>query len=364
MWTMLGLVVLVLASALVWTWLKDRGWKGKPRDGYELVANLNKGTLLSVQVGVRTRTSLEFELKREGRFDRFAKAIGLAVEPQVGRAGFDDALYLVADVPRVPAALRNDRELADALQALFAPGDARARRVARVVCRAGVLTCLVVAARGLKSDAADPLAEALAPPLMAVAARLAAEHPGTPPPDPMWWRATLLLAIASGILVHGLLDAFRLVIDFDAHTLDPYALWAIALPVAAGVIAALATLGVWLLGRSSRAHLVLAQALLIATFGAPFGALAEVRDLNMEADRSPPRTIEVQVADKRVHTSSKGGHTYSVALTGWPAEPEGYEFEVRQDDFDRFLVGHDVTLVQREGYLGLRWLASVTPSPP
>jgi hypothetical protein len=364
MWTMLGLVLLVLASALVWAWRRGRAWKGHPRDGYERNANLHKGTLITLEVGVRTRTSLEFELKREGRFDRFAKAIGLAVEPQVGRAGFDDALYLVADVPRVPAALRHDPALADALQALFTPGDARVGRVARVVCRGGVLVLTVVVARGLKDDAADPLAETLAPPLVAVAQRLAAEQPGTPPPDPMWWRATLLLAIASGILAHGLLDAFRLVFDFDARTLDPYRLWAIALPVAAVAVAVLAMLGLLLLGRSSRAHLVLAQALSLAAVGAPFGAMAEVRDLNMEADRSPVEKIVVQVAAKIVHTSSKGGHTYAILLTGWPAEPDGYELSVRHDDFDLFLVGHDVTLEQREGYLGLRWLASATPAPP
>jgi hypothetical protein len=361
MWTMLGGVLLVLASALAWAWLKGRAWKGKPRDGYELNANFNKSTLVTVEVGVRSRTALEFELRREGRFDRFAKAIGLAVEPQVGRAGFDDALYLAADVPRVPAALRRDRELADALQALFAPESARVRRVARVVCRGGVLVLTVVVAPGLKSDAVDPLAAELAPALVAVARRLAADHPGTPPPDPMWWRATLVLAIASGILAHGFLDAFRLVFDFDARTLDPYRLWAIALPVAGVAVAALAALGLLLLGRSSRAHRVLAQALLLAVVGAPFGAMAQVRDLNMEADRSPVEKIVVQVAAKIVHTSSKGGHTYVVVLTGWPAEPDGYELNVRHDDFDLYLVGDDVTLVQREGYLGLRWLASATP---
>jgi hypothetical protein len=362
MWTSLGLLLLVLASALIGYWLATRAWRGQPRDGYECKLLKNKGALIGVEVGVRTRTALDFELKHEGRIDRAAKAIGLSVEAQLGRPRIDEALYLVADVPRVASALRADTELVEALHALFAPSLPEVRKVARVVCRDGVVVLKVMTQA--KGEDGDRIAAALAPPLRAIGARLASAHPGTPAPDPLRWRVLAVLAIASGLLVHGLLDAFRIVLDFDHTTLDPAKLWWLTLPVAAAVLLMLGTLTVALLGRSSRAHLVLVQAMLLGVAGVPFGAFAELRDLNMEADTSPREPLVVQVTGKRVHHGSKGGKSYYVALSGWPAQPAGYELQVRGDDFDRFLYQHDVTLVQRRGYLGIPWLESVTPAAP
>jgi len=250
------------------------------------------------------------------------------------------------------------------LQALFEPGHPQVKRVVRLVCRNGLLVLKFETSRGLKAADANPLAAQLAPAVVAMAQRLAAAHPGEAPPDGLWWRAALVLAIGTGLLAHGLLDAFRVGLDFDVRTLDVAQLWLVAAVVAAAAVGALAVLGVVLLGRSSRAHLVLVEALLLAVAGAPLGAMAEVRDLNIEADRSAPETFVVQVTGKYVRKGNKGGRTYVVALTGWPARPDGYELKVRGDDFDLYLVNADVTLVQRGGYLHIRWLQSAAPEPP
>jgi hypothetical protein len=133
--------------------------------------------------------------------------------------------------------------------------------------------------------------------------------------------------------------------------------------VAATVLAALAVLAVALLGRSSRAHIVLAQALLLGLVGAPLGAMAEVRDYNMEADASAPQRFVVRVLGKTVHHSSKGGPTYYVQLGPWPEQPEGYELTVTRSEYNRILYGSDVTVLMHPGRLGLRWIEAVVPAP-
>ena len=359
MWTILGLVRLVVACAVAW-FLRGRPWRGKPRGGYFVDESNNKGSLVALAIGVPVRTALEFELKREGWIDRAAKAIGLSVEAQLGRPRIDDALYLVADEPRVASALRADRELVDALHALFTPAAPEVTNVRRVACRNGMLV-LSMGTRA-KGDQGVRLAADIAPAVIDAATRLASAHPGTPPPDRLWWRAVLVLALASGLLAHGAIDAFHLVFDHTHDTLDLPGLWWLAGPVAAGVLCVLAALTVALLGRSSRAHLVLVEAMLLAAIGVPLGAMVELRDYNMEADTSAPARYTVHVEGKSVHRSSKGGRTYYVQFGPWPGQPGGYDKVVSSSDFDRFLYGSDATVVIRQGGLGIRWLESATPA--
>jgi hypothetical protein len=360
MYTALGLLLLVIGCAAIAYGLVNQRWRGKEHGGYEVQAATNKGSLLSLHVGVRTRTALDFELRHEGWFDRAAKAIGLSVEGQLGTRRIDDALYLLADEPRVIAALRADRELADALFALFSKAWPQVKKVQRVTCRDGVLRAQF--ATKAASGEADRIAADVAPELIALGARLAADHPGTPANDRLRPRALVLFAAASALAAHGLLEGLHLAVSFVPDTLDDRALWAFALPASALVLFALAAATVLLLGRTSRAHGVLLGVLLIAVLGVPLGALGQVRDLNMEADTSPAETHVVQVTDKHIVRGSKGSHSYYVTFGAWPGRTDGHEIQVTHGDYDRYYLGQEVTVVLRRGYLGIPWLESAEPT--
>jgi hypothetical protein len=234
------------------------------------------------------------------------------------------------------------------------------KKVQRVTCREGVLRAQF--ATDAATGDAERIAAEVAPVLVDLGARLAADHPGTPAHDRLRPRALGLFAVAAALAAHGLLEGLHLAVSFVPDTLDDRALWAITLPTSALVLLALAAATVLLLGRTSRAHGVLLGVLLIAVLGVPLGALGQLRDLNMEADTSPAETHVVPVTDKHTVKGRKGGRSYYVTLGAWPGRPDGHEIQVTHGGYDRYYLGQDVTVVQRRGYLGIPWLESAEPT--
>jgi hypothetical protein len=356
MWFAIGVVTLALAC-LGFVFLRGNAtWRGSMRvHGVEAKAGTHKGKLVSLAVGARTRSRLEFELKPETALDGFAKSVGLSVEGEIGHGRFDRALYLVADDPHVVQVLRADRALADALLDLFASGGQGVTKVKRIVCRAGMVR--VECKCDAQPDDAERITQSVATPLLGVA-RTLGEGTATAGGDKLWWRAAILLAIASGLAVNGAFHGVRLFATKTPDTLDDTALWALSIPVALAIVAALVAATLVLLGRTSRAHLVLAEVLLVGGIGAVATAVCEVRDLNMEADSSEAVVHGTSIVDRAMHHGRKGGRTYTVTFAPFPGSDGPYRLKVSAGDYDRLMVGMPVAVRVREGWLGLAWLES------
>jgi hypothetical protein len=280
------------------------------------------------------------------------------VEGEIGHGRFDQALYLVADDPQVVGALRRDRALADALLALFAHASGSITKVRRVRCRGGWLRVRV--STNAASDAASMITSAIAPDLKAAADVLGA-HGTSAQPDTLWWRSTVLVAIAGGLAVNAAINGLRAGIGGLPETLDKAAIWTLALPV--GLVGAAALVGatLLLLGRTSRAHLVLLEVLLLGAPGALGTAAVELRDFNIEADTSEPTTHDTDVASRHESRSRKGGRSYHVELSGWPGSGGDVEFRVSSSEYARSVPGTPVEVRVRDGYLGWAWLESYEP---
>jgi hypothetical protein len=353
--TVLFATLTLLVACLGFTFWRSRTrWDGAHRiAGVAYSSTSNKSRLATVTVGVPTRASVEFEVKPEGALDRFAKRIGLSVEGQVGEKRFDGRLYLVCDDPYLLTGLRHDHELPDALLDLFAATAPGIDEVLRLVCRGGTVR-VVLKARGDSGDAAR-IAAAVAPAFLAVATRLEASA-GTRRPDPTWMRAAVLLGIASGLFANGLVQSFRVGWSGLPNTLDDGAL-ALYGAIGGATLLALLAWATWsLLGRTSRAHLVLLQVLLLGGPGAFATALTEARDLNMDADTSPATGYPTRVVDTRTTHSRKGGTHYYVTFGAWPGSDGDLEIEVGYDNVPPR--GTAVTVRMHDGFLGLRWLES------
>jgi hypothetical protein len=335
-------------------------WRGRTRwhggrsiAGVRYSSTSNKYGLCSVTVGAPTRAAVEFEVKPEGALDRFAKRIGLSVEGQVGETRFDGRLYLVCDDPYLLTGMRYDHELPNALLDLFSTHWPQVDGVSRLVCRGGTVR-LVLKASGSTGDAAR-VAAGVAPTLLAIATRLDASA-GTKRPDPLWMRAAALLGIASGLFANGAVQCFRVGWNGLPNTLDDGAL-ALYGAIGGATLLALLVLATWsLLGRTSRAHLVLLQVLLLGGPGAFATALTELRDLNMDADTAPATTYATRVVGTRVTHSRKGGTHHYVTFGAWPGSDGDQEIEVGRGESP--MTGTSVTVRVHDGFLGLRWLES------
>jgi hypothetical protein len=345
----------LLAACLGFTyWRGQTGWKGRETvDGVEFTAHMAKSDLRGVMVGARTRAAVEFEIKPEGMLDRWAKRIGLSVEGQVGNHRFDERLYLICDDPHLLTGLRFDPALPEALLGLFATRSGNVDGVSFLLCRGGTVR-LLLQTQGVRDDARR-VASDVAPALRAVAARLDASA-GAHRPDPFWIRCAALLGVASGLAVNGVVQVFRVGWNALPNTLDDGALAWLGALAGAIVLAALVAATLALLRGTSRAHLVLFQVLLLGTPGAFATAFTQVRDLNMDADRSAARSYQTHVVNTRITESRKGGTHYYVRLGDWPDSGGEHEFEVDHGHFPS--IGTPITVHVRDGFLGLRWVES------
>jgi hypothetical protein len=353
--TVLFATATLLLACLGFTLWRGRArWSGAHRAaGVQYDAHVNKSRLVGITVGVPTTAAVEFDIKPEGALDRFAKRIGLAVEGQVGESGFDERLYLVCDDPYLLTGMRYDRALPMALLDLFSASWPNVKGVSRLVCRGGSVR-LQLRTFGGKDDAARIAAD-IAPALLAIAARLDASA-GARRPDPLWLRAATLLGIASGLFANGLVQCFRVGWNGLPNTLDDGALGLYGAIVGA-MLLALLVLATWsLLGRTSRAHLVLLQVLLLGGPGAFATALTELRDLNMDLDTSVAATYATRVVDTRITHSSKGGTHYYATFGAWPGSDGDQQIQVGYREFPS--IGTPVTVRVHDGFLGLRWIES------
>jgi hypothetical protein len=345
----------LLAACLGFTFWRSRTrWRGgRQVAGVAYTSASNKWGLCSVTVGAPTRASVEFEIKREDALDRFAKRIGLSVESQVGEARFDWHLYLLCDDPYLLTGMHHDPELPEAMLGLFGISSPNVRGVSRLICRGGTVR-LLLKASGDVGDAARIAAD-VAPALLDVATRLDASA-GVRRRDPLWMHAALMLGIASGLFANGLVQSFRVGWNGLPNTLDDGALGLYGAIGGAMLLGLLLTATWSLLGRTSRAHLVLLQVLLLGGPGAFATALTLTRDLNMDADTAPASTYETGVVRTWTTHTRKGGTHYYITLGAWPGSDGDQEIQVTRDTFPP--LGAPVTVRVHDGFLGLQWLES------
>src|SRR4249919_1365466 len=138
MWFAYGLVTLVAAAAFMAWWRWDADWSGERYRAGSFKLNTYKGKVQSLRVGIDAELALDFELKLEGWFDRAAKSIGVSVEPQTNRRGFDELVYILADDDRLVRAMRSNTDLM-ALCERIGRAQLERFRFHRLVCRQGEL---------------------------------------------------------------------------------------------------------------------------------------------------------------------------------------------------------------------------------
>ena len=359
MWFFFGfitLVVFTLGSLYVRFY---SSWKGDPRtvDGvsYQIKEERNKGKLTGFLVGVDGTEGYEFSLKPESLLDLFFKKIGLSVEHQTGHREFDEEVYIASDNRDVHQLFSRDADIRKSVLKIFAAATPARAEVKRVHHRNERLWVQFKTSDEARIPA---LARDTAKQLARIRSVLNAYRaPQNRLRDPFVFKSILILAISSGLAINGALMLFRNHIGLFPVVPDIEALLWAAVPVAVIVLALLIFITIFLLGRTSRAHLVLTEVLLVGAFGIYSSSYAELRDLNIELDQSQPNVVQSVISQKNTHRRSKGGTDYFVTVRS--PEHGLQKFEVSSCFYRSVTTGTEVTTVEHEGYLGHRWISEL-----
>jgi len=368
MWFAFGLVTLLLGFTISMIARSRAGWKGDRRGGgevpaYEFQQVFYKKRLTRVRIGMPAPKSLQFRVRKERGHDRFFKAMGISVEIQVSDPQFDDAVYLESDVEALGWMLMQNSELRAAIVNIFLQADASRFKKVLIRCSHGRVWIEVAPRDAEAVIAADSLATHLG-----VLAKALTTHRTMleQQEDPFVRRAILVLSISTATAVLGIYGLIR---GGTGRTdiLDSWQLFvACVVPGAIG-LGIFVALIVAFLGRSSRTHLVLVEAVLVGGVGFVLGLFGLAREMNVEFDPSPAQSIEISGA-RTEHKITRGrrgsrNHHYYLHIADWRVSRQGapLRLELSSEQFRQLENQRNVTLHVKSGSLGFEWVESIVP---
>lgn len=368
--------ILLLAFFLYFTRrrLRKARWEGEKRSlqgaDFQIKTRTYQGEIVEVWIGMASVAQSDFLLKSETWLERFFKRTGLAKEYQTGNRAFDDAVYIVADDAATQREIITSPALMEAFLALLDINTSLVK-IHALKHQQGRLWLEVHFARIAACSEQDlqKLARLCVPRLTAIVAALPARQTALPGKSkPLFGGASAMLPAAAMALAgtagahmifwfHGYFIFFGQV----PYTLDQAALITDALALGGTLLLALLLAGFMLTGKSARAHLVMLELLLVGGPGALGTAWAQLRYLNMEFDRTKAVNYEVQVQGNRETDSS-----YYIAIDDWLKPGERVEIYVKEKLYAQARPGASLSIRQRAGYLGYRWVESMSAAldPP
>lgn len=359
MWAIFGFSTLIISIVMLGIHRYESKWSGIFANNcyYKEGRNQKTKKLYWIEIGVSTNSILDFELKKESWLDRVFKAVGLSKEGLIGKDELERNIYVVSDDERVFSVL-NNANMHQELQYFF---DSRLHpgfRLKRIVCRAGKIRARF---KVLDSDSDYFYLMKLVQPHLRALDELLPDQLliDEPQRDPYFLKSILLLATSSGLAINGLVQLLRLGFMKVPFIVDTWQLWTMSLFYAAGVVFVLVTGTVVLLARTSRAHLVLFEVLLVGGIGAVMSCVVHLRDLNIDLDSTPASTFNTQVIDKHISRSRKGGTSYYITLAPWNENSSSKRVKVSYTDYGLYAIGGEVDVYQKPGYLNIRWVERI-----
>ena len=369
MWIAFGFVSLALVFGYrlwrkwywAWGWTDDHGYLkclGKP---YKVRTGRKDKKAQVVSFAVECSTGFNFRIKRETRVDRWAKAIGLSWERQVGDQDFDSQLYIVSNDPVWCDELTNRQELRRVIKALFADR------------RLGVLTCegchlwvdesisgADIPEDLLRGHQRDNIVAALHS-IADVLGGISESATEGKVRDPFALKAVALVSLSSALLIVGLLEWFRIEwvergqIMIDAAGLFGFSTMAGAVLLFVGLLTSAA-----LLRGSSHAHVVMLEVLVSGGIGLLLVSYVFARDVNCSMDTTVSKPYYVTVNGKHQGYRRRYGTYYTLTLDG-SVMNQGLprSLEVPFSAYQKAEVGKQLLFNIKSGFLGYRWIESI-----
>ena len=372
MWFAIGVITLISFSVYFGIQRHGARWKGQraqahaqPRHEYEFVRRKDK--LKKMRVGLDAPRHFNFTLKRESSIDRFCKSLGLSVEHQIGHQAVDRLVYIVSNDQHLLDRCMEDPAMIELVQSLFNLQHLDSR-ITQVHCRHGRIWAEFQVSSLFNDKSNEERLSQIFPKaaakLLSMARLLQAQAPSDQVDrrDPFIFRAALVLALSTGLLINGGVHAFRQMGFSEAFTVETAQLWTYTIFTAVAIVVALVGAALFLLGRTARTHLVLIEIVLVGSIGAVLTAFTEIRDLNMDLDRSAMQRYEAKVLGKDISTSRRRGTRYYVYVpewtgSGWTSVQAVRRLRVSSSFYQSVQRGEQIVFRQHQGFLGIHWVA-------
>lgn len=362
MWFLFGFVTISLSIAFeVWRrhlfrWSVD----GVTRAGHDYNHSVGKMKVQSLRLGVSCSPDASFSIKRQSSFDSFFKNIGVSNEYETGDKDFDDAYYLISDNKFLLTAIASSENYRTVVKKIMAFGMSSSLKTSEIHCRGGRLWIEFEAGSDYKESKVESVSKALAKELntllQLVNDVLAAS--GSRWQDPFIYKALFVLAVSSGLAINGGIQYFRTTFGETPFTLYPKELAVDALIYSLISLPLLMLIVLYWLGRGARTHLVLFELMTVGAFGLFSSIAFEMRDINIEFDKSKPKFYETAIIEK--HTSTRRRRVvHSISVKNWNCDCGTYSIPLPETASRLASVSNPVMVAQHAGYLGYPWVSKV-----
>lgn len=322
-----------------------------------------KGEVKTLLLGVHCHSAASFSLKRQSPVDNFFKSIGLVKEFETDDKDFDDLIYLISDNKTLHYALANSVEFRFAVKNIMNYGIASMLEATHIHCRNGRLWVRFRAGANYSDNQIKHVAEVLSKEF-ATLKKFVEEVSLISSPrwrDPFVIKASILLALSSGLAINGALQMFRASAGYMPFTVDyslivhdgiKYGLIILALFIAGAFF--------WL-GKSVRTHIVLIELLTVGAFGIVATTIVELRDINMEMDHSQPQYFETQIIEKYTYkVGRRSNYSFYIIFKDWNCDCGNYKLRASSNLYNYLPGSGGVVLTQHQGRLGYPWVSNIS----
>lgn len=367
MWFLLGVISISVCVCLAFWGRYLAKWKPEGScHGLEYIHINNKNKIKRVFLGIKCADAINFSIKHQSWLDSFFKFIGVSNEFETKDSEFDDSFYLVTDSKALQRLIASSEEFRSAIKNIMKHERGGGFKAKGIHCRNGRFWVVFSVGSGYEKADIEDVSYSVQKYFNDVALLLCKQESLSKSIwlDPFVLKAAILLAISSGLAINGVLQVLRSYFGYFPLVLDNSPIFHDALKYSVVFLVIFLIVALFCLRRSARTHIVLLELVTVGSLGVFLSTAMEMRDINMEWDRSPPQMHKVEVVKKYEQRSSgrrKRTHYY-VVVKDWRCECGNYKFEMSRSMYSS-IGGDYISVIQKSGYLGYPWISQVLLNP-
>ena len=360
MWFFCGFITLIVFSIYNFKKAVNSSWKGS-EDSIKNGLNYkhqNLGKILFL--GCDAPKNIDFAIKPESKVDKFFKHLGLSEEMQIGEKDVDEAIYFSTENRLIIDAVKQSHNLQKAFLEIINLCKQNGFKLKRLNCCNGRIWLELKQAKLFKdfNIPVEGISETFVPIFKNITDEIDAKIVlSQRVRDPFLIRAAAILCVNTGSLFYAL--SFFLAHHYLGYPqlveLKPLIFDAAIVGLLVVIIMSVITIK--LLGKTSRAHLVLIEIVFIGFFSFTASAAFLIMDINSEYDSSESHFSNVQVEDKRFSHGPRSRKKYRLSLNN---SLERYQVEVSSSFYSQIKINDILCSEEKSGFMGYRWIKSLS----
>jgi hypothetical protein len=290
---------------------------------------------------------------------RFFKWLGISNELQIGDKQLDRWIYFITDNELIIKAIKKSPELQLAILEVINFCNQHGFKLNSFSCQGGRIWMQLSRTKSFKnfSFPLEELAEKFVPTLKKVADELDAKIiPSVRTRDLFLIKAAAILSISTG-------SAFYAGSVFIAHHIFGYSQLIKLKPliidaafIGLGMVILMSAITIKLLGKTSRAHLVLIEVIFVGFFSFTASASFLIGDINADYDSSESHLTDVVIYNKNITHGRRSGTRHWIYLDNGS---ERYDVRVSPLFYSKVEIGDKMCVEEKDGFLGYRWIKNV-----